>query len=348
MAFAWSTAWLDRPDGRHSLATSGESFGLRRPARPGPRPAWVAGGGKAHRDVEAAVWAGARGERGVVGARDGAHDGEPEAVPAGLAGPPGAEPLERLEQPVDLGRRYHRPAVADPQRPPARRPPVSRSRPSRRARCAGARFRPGSRPGFRPAGDRPRPAPGRSLASRSLRRCGPRSRPRRRRARSKGSGCGDAALAAGQREQRVDQLLLLLAELQHLVAGGAQRRRARRPGRRSATCSTVRSAASGVRSSWAALATKCRCDSNDASSRANRSFSVSPSSANSSSRLPRPQPPAQVGGGDVPRGRDDRLQRPQQAAGQQPAEPERQHGHHRQPTRLRAATVRSGSRLRPG
>ena len=54
----------------------------------------------------------------------------------------------------------------------------------------------------------------------------------------------------------------------------------------SATCSTVRSAASGVRSSWAALATKCRCDSNEASSRANRSFRVCPSLLNSSSRRP--------------------------------------------------------------
>jgi hypothetical protein len=52
----------------------------------------------------------------------------------------------------------------------------------------------------------------------------------------------------------------------------------------SATCSTVRSAASGVRSSWAALATKCRCDSNEASSRANRSLRVWPSRLNSSSR----------------------------------------------------------------
>ena len=54
----------------------------------------------------------------------------------------------------------------------------------------------------------------------------------------------------------------------------------------SATCSTARSAASGVRSSWAALATKCRCDSNDASSRANRSLRVWPSLLNSSSRRP--------------------------------------------------------------
>ena len=101
-------------------------------------------------------------------------------------------------------------------------------------------------------------------------------------------------------------------------------------GSRSATCSTVRSAASGVRSSWAALATKCRCDSNDASSRENRSFSVWPSQAELVVALPRPQPPAQVGGGNVPRGRDDRLQRPQQAARQQPAEPERHHHRHHQ------------------
>ena len=54
-----------------------------------------------------------------------------------------------------------------------------------------------------------------------------------------------------------------------------------------ATWSRVRSAVRGVRSSCEALATNRRCDSNDASSRPNRLSRVSPSSANSSARLPR-------------------------------------------------------------
>ncbi len=58
-------------------------------------------------------------------------------------------------------------------------------------------------------------------------------------------------------------------------------------GSASATCSTVRSAVSGVRSSCEALATKCRCAWKDPSSRPNRSFRVSPSRVNSSSRGPR-------------------------------------------------------------
>jgi putative ABC transport system permease protein len=55
-----------------------------------------------------------------------------------------------------------------------------------------------------------------------------------------------------------------------------------------ATWSKARPAASGVRSSWEAFAMKCRCDSKEASRRANRSSSVSPSSVNSS---PRPRTP---------------------------------------------------------
>ena len=54
-------------------------------------------------------------------------------------------------------------------------------------------------------------------------------------------------------------------------------------GSSSATCRRVRSAVRGVRSSWEALATKCRCASNAASRRPNRSSRVSPSSLSSSS-----------------------------------------------------------------
>ena len=54
-------------------------------------------------------------------------------------------------------------------------------------------------------------------------------------------------------------------------------------GSSSATCSRLRSAVRGVRSSWEALATKCRCASKAAARRANRSSRVSPRRLNSSS-----------------------------------------------------------------
>ncbi len=55
------------------------------------------------------------------------------------------------------------------------------------------------------------------------------------------------------------------------------------PGLRSATCSRVRSRVSGVRSSWEALATKCRWEAKEVSRRASRSLRVPASSLNSSS-----------------------------------------------------------------
>ena len=51
-------------------------------------------------------------ERRVVGGGDRADDREPEAVVAvGLGGAAPGEPLERLEQPLDLAGRDHRPGV---------------------------------------------------------------------------------------------------------------------------------------------------------------------------------------------------------------------------------------------
>ena len=66
-------------------------------------------------------------------------------------------------------------------------------------------------------------------------------------------------------------------------------------------------AVSGVRSSWEALATKCRCDSNDVSSRPNRSSRVAPSSVNSSSAAGRARAAGAGCGGDVAGGRGDRC-----------------------------------------
>ena len=51
-------------------------------------------------------------------------------------------------------------------------------------------------------------------------------------ARSNGSHRSTPPLAAGQREQRRDQALLLIAQVQHLLAGGPQRAARWRPGRR--------------------------------------------------------------------------------------------------------------------
>src|ERR1022692_195261 len=69
--------------------------------------------GKAHRDVEAALGPGFRCECSAVDADDSADDGQAEPVPASLAEPLGAEPLERLEEAVHLIGRDQRSGVAD-------------------------------------------------------------------------------------------------------------------------------------------------------------------------------------------------------------------------------------------
>ena len=74
-----------------------------------------------------------------------------------------------------------------------------------------------------------------------------------------------------------------LAELRAPARSSIAGSRRRRRGRRARPAGAVRCPASGVRSSWEALATKWRCDSNDASSRPKRSSSVRPSSVSSSS-----------------------------------------------------------------
>jgi hypothetical protein len=56
-------------------------------------------GGEADLDVQAAIWAGVRGDVGAVGGGDGGDDGQAKPVPVAIAGP-GSEPLEGLEQPA--------------------------------------------------------------------------------------------------------------------------------------------------------------------------------------------------------------------------------------------------------
>src|SRR5215472_15812577 len=56
-------------------------------------------------DGQAAAGPGPRGDGGAVSGRDGPDDGQAEAVAATAAGAARAEPLEGLEQTVDLGGR---------------------------------------------------------------------------------------------------------------------------------------------------------------------------------------------------------------------------------------------------
>ena len=81
----------------------------------------------AHRDVEAALRPGTRGDLRPVRDGDRADDGEPEAVPVPVpvvepvSYPLVPESLEGLEQAVEFARRYHRPGVGDPHDGPAGR-----------------------------------------------------------------------------------------------------------------------------------------------------------------------------------------------------------------------------------
>ena len=97
-------------------------------------------------------------------------------------------------------------------------------------------------------------------------------------------------------------------------------------GSSSATCSRLRSAVRGVRSSWEALATKCRCASNAAARRANRSSRVSPSRLNSSSAWSQGEPFLQVGGRDSAGGGGDGPDGSQHPAGDEPAGQEGEYG----------------------
>ena len=74
----------------------------------------------------------------------------------------------------------------------------------------------------------------------------------------------EPALAAGERQQRLDQPLLLLAGREHALAGTRAATRPRRSGSASATSTSARSSVIGVRSSCEALATNRRWDSNAA------------------------------------------------------------------------------------
>jgi hypothetical protein len=269
-----------------------------------------------------------RGDLRAVRHRDGAHDGEPKSEAAIVAArtphPLVAEPLERLEQPVDLRGRHHRPAVADPQhRPSPGRPGLDR-RPAARHIVPDrvpdqVRHQALRQPGI--ALGRRRPEPG---VDRHVRDHG-----QGHLRQVEGLGAGDAPLAARQRQQRVDQRLLLPAEPQHLVAGDAQRRRARprvaqrhlqhRPlgGQRGAQLV-------GRVGDEAPLRLERRLQPRE------QVVQRVPEPAELVVALPRAQPPAQVGGGNIPRRRHHRLQRPEQAAGQQPAERERCHHRQRQ------------------
>ena len=85
-----------------------------------------------------------------------------------------------------------------------------------------------------------------------------------------------------------------------------------------ATWSRVRCPASGVRSSWEALATKWRCDSKEASSRPKRSSRVRAELGELVVGAVEVEASVQVGGGDLLRGGGDGAQRAQEPAGEPP------------------------------
>jgi len=131
----------------------------------------------------------------------------------------------------------------------------------------------------------------------------------------------ETAFARREREEGINELLLLITERQGLFASRSQFCRSG-VGSARATCSSVRWPASGVRSSCEAFATKWRCDSNEASRRPKRSSSVLPSSLSSSSGPSRPRRCA--GWLRRFRGRGIHLaQRSQEPSSDEPCEPER-------------------------
>ena len=98
----------------------------------------------------------------------------------------------------------------------------------------------------------------------------------------------------------------------------------------SASSSSVRSSVSGVRSSCEALATNCRCASKDVSRRASSPSTVVAELLQLVVGPVEVEPAVEVARGDVAGGLGDRAQRAQCAAGDHPAEPEREHGHQRE------------------
>jgi hypothetical protein len=260
-----------------------------------------------------------RGQVRAVRDRDGMDDGEPETVPvvATMPHPLVPKPLEWPEQAVKLAGRYHRPGVGDPHHGPAGRrsgldlgPAAGHVVPDRvRDQVRHQAFRqPGitvGRRGAEPGVDRD------VLGHGSGDDC-----------QVEGLRAGDASFAARQREQRVDQLLLLPAEPQDLVAGGAQGVDA---DLRVAQRHLQHGPLGGQRG--AQLVGRV---GDEMPLRLERGFQPREQVVEGLAEpaelvvaVPGPQPPAQVRSGDVPRGRDDRLQRPQQAPREQPAEPER-------------------------
>jgi hypothetical protein len=279
-------------------------------------------GREAHRDVEASLGPGTRGQVRAVRDGDGADDGEPKPEPvpvpvvAAMPHPLVPESLEWLEQAVDLARRYDRPGVGDPHDGPAGRRPGLDLGPAARPVVPDGVTDQVRHQAFR----QPRIAVGRRGAEPGVDR-DVLGHGRGDDRQVEGLGAGDAAFAARQREQRVDQLLLLPPEPQDLVAGGAQGVDARRR----VAQRHLQHRPLG-RQRGAQLVGRV---GDEMPLRLERGLQPREQVVEGLAEpaelviaIPSPQPPAQVRGGDVPRGRDDRLQRPQQAPREQPAEPE--------------------------
>jgi hypothetical protein len=167
-------------------------------------------------------------QRGIVGPRDGRDDRQAEAEAAAVQPGRPVKPAERLKQRLHAGGRHHRPAILHAQHGAARwlnagldRHPATglvvpqrvvhqvRYQTLRQPRVT----RRGSGPQRRVDPDPPR--------------AGQLSASRDHRAGQRGEvewlQLVDASFAAGQREQRVDEAFLLLAEEEHLRAGRAER-----------------------------------------------------------------------------------------------------------------------------
>ena len=252
----------------------------------------------------------------------------PSPVPLRRADPVACSRRNGSNSAGDLVRRHHRAGVASPSS--RRRPPVA-------CRCATATQPPRDvvpdrvlAPGSAPAAPA---APGRRWSapaprSRSARRrgvglggdllehvVGDVGQVDRRRARS--SACSErASISRPSISRSCRALTASSVSPSWRSSGGAS-------GRPSATSSSVRLMASGVRSSCEALATNRRWPSNARSSRSSIASNVSASSLTSSCGPVSAIRSCRSAVGDPARGLGDLVQRPQRPAGDQPADADR-------------------------
>ena len=174
----------------------------------------------------------------------------------------------------------------------------------------------------RVAARRPRARASRRSAARGRVR---ESRPRDDRGEVERPRSLEPALAAGERQQRLDQRAPARSPTASTRSQTARRESTSACGSVSATSSSARPSVSGVRSSCEALATNRRWASNAACSRASRPSIVSASSFSSSSGPVSASRSWRFRSEIWRVGRGHRPQRAQHPAGDQPAERDRDH-----------------------